>query len=338
MHEKSHAELNRLEHLWWDTPVIEPGDDGYDDDIRAINAILPEIDSIPQWALQLREAMPKWGFEMCAHRWQDGLDRLLHAIGERTFSPSTAGRCGDMPGRMVAAAEQRAKAVETWIEGREPTTELQKQVAKRLGPTSAVTREAARCFVDLVRADLFGQLEREAWLGLVGAWKGRAQTNPILGEMLGQYGLHESLESSCGFKFIDKLDIYIHLIGGDTSREKERIYNCNSQLRFMWRDEPARFADTQGYLWGMYAYMAGHGEAWTRAQKPDHAGAALYAFQALHGHGGPEPLKRWLTASLLKSTEIWCQRALARSPGEMVPSWAYDLPAVSEVLQASPRA
>lgn len=324
--------LSQLAKQWWETPVVDADEDGFDAEMRAINALALEIEAFPKWALELRDAMPKWGFEMCAHRWLDGLDHMLRLLAEQRYSPCQAGRCGDVPGRIVAGAEVRAAAMERWAAGQPASDAIQTQIWAWLGEPTEAKIEAAQCFVDLVRVALFGGLAREAWVAQVTAWQARIAENPIVGAMLAQYGLQDALDNHCGLLFLDKLDLFVRLVGGDEVGTRARIYNCNSQLRFMWQEQPERYTVTQGYLWGLYAYLRGHGEEWLRIEHPECAGAALYALQAASRAGQHTPLQRWLVASLLKATEVWCRRAMARSPEGLVPSWAYDLPRVAEVL------
>ena len=83
---------------------------------------------------------------------------------------------------------------------------------------------------------------------------------------------------------------------------------------------------TLGYLWGWQAYLLGRDKIWLRSTHPDCAGAAIYALQGVSRAGPPIPLRRWLIASLLKATKIWCQCALNKAGGDFVPAVATDLP------------
>ena len=174
---QSAAELKALTGSWWDAPVIDPGGDGFDDEVRAINALASEIEGFPEWALQLREAMPKWGFEMCAHRWLDGLDEVMGMLGEERYCPSTAGHCGEIPGRIVAAADARGTAVQDWLDGVSPRDELGRKVNDQLGDHTPEKLKAARCFVEMLRAKLIEGLGREEFEPLAQAWKTRADGN-----------------------------------------------------------------------------------------------------------------------------------------------------------------
>ena len=144
--------------------------------MKAINALMAEVGELPEWALQVRDAMPKWGFEMCGHRWLDGLDDVMRMIGREEYVPSSAGHCGDVPGRIVDAAGRRATAVGRWLDGKAPSEDdLDRQVAWWLGEPTAEKREAAACYVELVRAYFLGSDdERER---LSANWRARAGEN-----------------------------------------------------------------------------------------------------------------------------------------------------------------
>ena len=166
-------DLDKLTHKWWETAVINvAGKYDWDEEIKAVNAMMDEIDEFPEWALHVRDAMPKYGFEMCAHRWLDGLDVAIRMIGTEVFWPSTAGRCGDVPGRIADAAEQRAAAVQDWSGGRTSNKGgIRRQVAQWLGEQTPEKREAATCFVELVRAFFFGSRLNNAAKAIAEQWR-----------------------------------------------------------------------------------------------------------------------------------------------------------------------
>jgi hypothetical protein len=323
-------ELNRLTQKWWETTVIDAtGKYVWDEEIKAVNGMADDFGVFPEWALRVRDAMPKYGFEMCSHRWLDGLDNVICMIGAEDFCPSTAGTCGDVPGRVVNAAEGRAKAVQDWIDGTGTGKDGHDgRVSEWLGEQSPEKIEAATCFVELVRGFLCGTPAATDPGKTAAEWRKRTDQNQILGDMFDGEGFDCLLECGCGFKILDRLDVYIHMIGGDQAQAAERHGICNGQLRFVFRDDPERYEVTRGYLWGLHAYLAGHDEDWLRASKPECAGAALYARHGVQGVEGPTPLRRWLVASLLKSTKIWCQRALELTPDNLVPAYATDLPTI----------
>jgi len=321
----------------WETCVLDAtGEYVFDDEVKAVNAMMRDIDEFPEWALQVRDAMPKYGLEMCSHRWLDGLDDVLSMIGAEEHFPSSAGHCGDIPGRIVAAAERRAQAAQSWIEGRAPQNDLCTQVAEWLGEQTPEKKEAATCFVELVRGFFFDDRPNDEALQLAKQWRTRADANRSLKTLFSSgEGLDFLLQNRCGFKMIDRLDIAIRVIGGDDSESADLVGACIDQIRFVPRDDPARFDTTRGYLWGLDAYLRGRGQEWLRANKPECAGAAIYALQGVSRAGPPTPLRRWLVASLLKSTKIWCQALLNATARYDValPAYALDLPDVVTAIE-----
>ena len=323
--ERRYPDIDKLLHEWWKTVVLDStGEYVWDEEVKAVNSMMAEIDEFPEWALQVRNEMPKYGFEMCSHRWLEGLDHVIRMIGAEEFHQSRAGSCGDVPGRIVDAAEQRANAVQSWIQKVPRKDELGIKVAEWLGRLTPDKKKAARCYVELVRAYFFKSEDYGNELSK--QWRARIDKNEILQIMFQGEGFDRLLQNSCGFKIIDRLDLYIRIIGGDHSQLRDRHGVCNDQLRFVMLDDRKRFDTTLGYLWGLQAYLLGKDEEWLRSAKPELAGAAIYALRGVSCAGNPTPLRRWLVASFLKATKLWCQRALKLMPNDSIPTYAQDLP------------
>jgi len=329
-------DVQTLLKRWWETTGLDAKDSSrWDAEVKAVNAIMPPLAGVPAWALEVRGAMPRYGFEMCSHRWLDGLDHLLGMLESEAFRPSQAGHCGDVPGRIGHAAERRAAAVERWLKGQPPGDDaVARRTAERLGSRTKEKDEAAACFVEMVRGGFFGPWDKAAREARTARWKARAASNPTLRAMFEGEGFHELLNNDCGFKVIDRLDVYIEMIGGDNSRVGERHGVCNTQLRFVLRDDPARYDVTRGYLWGLDARLRGRDGAWLRANKPECSGSAIYAHRKVSAPGELTPLRRWLAASCLKATKLWCQCALKHMGKDGVPARARDLPDVAAALRA----
>lgn len=329
-------QLAELTEGWWKTSATDKGQGRFewDEEIEAVNALAPAVESLPEWAVQVRKAMPRYGFELCAHRWLDGLDDVLHMIRRERWWPSNAGHCGDVPGRIYDDAERRALAVNRWL--RNATSDhdgLDQQVSSRLGEHTPQKDEAARCFVELVRAYFWG--EEKSANELAAAWRAKSQSNAVLATIFKGEGFDSLLQNRCGFRIIDRLDVYIQIIGGDMTRAADRHGVCNDQKRFIYPHDPSRLETARGYLWGLYAYLRGYDAAWLREHKPRGAGAAIYALETVSKAGEPTPLRRWLVASLLKSTKQWCglfgEQQWQRW-GSLAPEHARDLPDVLEAL------
>ena len=100
-------ERQAIPESWWDACLP---DGAWDDEVQTVNRMMDEIDDVPEWAMRARGAMPKWGFEMCAHRWLDGLDHVVGIIARAEYAASEAGHCGDVPTAITQAADRRADA------------------------------------------------------------------------------------------------------------------------------------------------------------------------------------------------------------------------------------
>ncbi len=330
--EARRPDLDKIVHKWWETVVLDAtGEYVWDEEVKAVNSMMDKIDEFPEWALQIRDVMPRYGFEMCSHRWLEGVDHVIGMVGAEKFHPSNAGHCGDVPSRIIQAAERRATAVQSWIEGRvSPKDEFDMQVADWLAELTARKKEAAHCYVELIRAHFLKPDDHAQTMSK--QWRTRASKNEILKLMFEGEGFDSLLRARCGFKIIDRLDLYIRIIGGNHSQLADRHGVCNDQLRFIPKDDTRRLETTVGYLWGLYAYLLGKDEAWLLESNPERAGAAIYALRRVSRAGKPTPLRRWLTASLLKSTKLWCQCALNNMPGA-VPACAQELPDVVAAIK-----
>jgi len=308
-----------------------------DDEIKAVNSMMAEVEEFPEWSLQIRREMPNLdGFEMCAHEWLDGLDDVMKMIGAEHRLPPLVGHCGDMPYEVVNAARQRVAAIQRWIEKRSPSEDdLHRRVAEWLGEQSPEKTEAATCYVELVNA-YFRFSNWDDKEALLAKWRASADQHQTLKLMFEYNGFQGLLENICGFRTVALLDLYIRIIGGDRSQAAEGYGACGSQLRFSLRDDLERFNVTRGYLWGLQAYLLGRDEKWLQERKPECADAAIHALQFVSRAGAPTPIRRWLVASMLKTTKLWCQFVINTSEGD-VPAYARDLPDVVAGIQETER-
>ncbi len=328
------TEVDELTGAWWESlaEAQRTNEETQKAEAELLDAMEAELGEIPEWARQVRAAMPDWGFEICSHRWLEGLDEAMGMIADGEFREATAGRCGDVPSAVAEEAERLALDVERWAGASETAGEpLDGQVAEWLGQPTPEKQEAARCFVELVCAAFFRP--EEEMKALSARWRKRVAADGILERLFYGDGLDGGLASRCGFQTIRRLSIYLRIIGGDDSQLEETRWFCNTQMRHVLRDDPPRLYTTLGYLWGWQAYLLGRDEGWLRKNKPEVAGAAIYALQAVSRAGPPTPLRRWLLASLLSTTRFWYQRGLNFAGADSTPSFARDLPGLSAALR-----
>lgn len=317
---------------WWATAAIHRfGHTVLDDEVCYVDSLLAEAAPLPGWAVQVRDMMPRYGFEMCAHRWVEGLEQTLAMMGQHRTFPSTAGRCGDVPESVRAGAWERAVEVSNWVEGVLPATRLGEQIAGWLGRHKPDRAEAARCFTELVRLAFSRSPEdQRRFADRAALWRSRTRDNaPLHAIFSSGEGFDELLRHRCGFKLLDRLDVVIRTIGGDPSQTHQLAGVCNQQLRFVLRDAAERYRTTRSVLWALYACWSGEDADWLGRRKPDCAETGSCALAELGPLADHDPLHRWLLASMLKATKIWCEATLNCTPKEQVPDWAHDLPALS---------
>jgi len=330
--------LLELERTWWDAPLrMATGSDAWDLDIQNLNGCLRQLRNVPRWAYDVRSAMPRWGFEMCSHRWLDGLDDVLRMlVAGEDWVPSSAGHCGDVPTWVVAEIELRACALSRWLEDpdapAEDLPEIYEQVRTWLGAPEADKRQAVAGMLALLRQWLDAPTNHDALPALASEWQERGAANPLIAALFEGEGLHSLLSNGCGFKTVDRLDLTIRLLGGDDASAEERHGHCLAQLRHLWRDDPQRYESTRGILWGLYAGLANKDVAWLREQVPECSGAALRGLAAYRQCPATPAVRRWLIGSFAKLLEIECQVALVRSPAGLVPAYARHLPELSPVF------
>jgi len=243
---------------------------------------------------------------------------------------STAGRCGDRPGRITDAAEQRLAAVETWLQDGEPEGELAIGVAERLGAPTDEKRDAARCILEIVRAYLYGAFEDAQ--AIAGRWREDAPDTEVFQWLFLGDGVVGTAENGCGYTYIERLDAILRIIGGDYDGAVDVYYSCLTTLRHVDRIDPQRLHVTRGYLWGLHAYLADRDANWLRENHAECAGAAIHALHGVAQGGEATPLRRWLVAALFRGTKWMYRRMLNMTHGETVPEHASDVPSLDSAL------
>jgi len=316
---------------WWETPGIDVknGDLG-DAEVQALDAQARELWPIPPWAREVRVQMPKWGVEMCAHRWLDALDLLMRQIIAQQSWPFAAGHCGDVPGVLYQQAETLAASVECWLEDESELTELDRDVASCLGERTDDKIMAGTCFVAMMRARFAEEAGWDELSEMAASWAEQAEVNPALARILSdKVKLYENLGCACGYTLAEQFLDFVRLIGADDEAVALRLRRgvCNPQLYRVLDLDPLRVETTVGYLWGWKAALDGMEEGWLRDVVPQIAGAAVHARNLMAPVVENGALGRWLVGSLLKTTKIWQERAL-----EMLARYEIDVPDHLSVL------
>ncbi|MFZ6027040.1 MAG: hypothetical protein ACOYYS_04925 [Chloroflexota bacterium] len=297
-------------------------------DFETVNALRESIGEVPEWAEQIREAMPDWGFEIHCMRWLDGLDALLYAIRDATYYRNFFGTYDDCPGYLLDGIEQKAVAVQRWLDKKPlPEDAFTHYVYQILGEHTPQKDEAACCFVELTQAfvedqDPNGQVKQ---LGKI--WRTKTSGNGILKYMFTGDGLDHGLFSGGSYWTLHRLNVILRLIGGDAAEIQDITGTGNYELRNVLRDAPLRLNVTLGYLWGIHAYLHGYTAEWLRAEKPTWAGAAIAARNQLAKSDAAPEIVRWLASVLFVTTRFWYQRALVfASQKQNVPARFLDIP------------
>jgi hypothetical protein len=280
-------------------------------DFPIADALKHDANMIPEWAEQVRKSMPDWGFEIHCMRWLEGLDALMYNIRNATHYPMYFGTYDDTPGFLLDGIEQKAVAVQRWLD-RAPLTEdaFTHYVYQTLGEHTPQKDEAARCYVAISRAFVEDQSPDGEVKKLGKIWRAKANENGLLKYMFTGDGLDHGLFGGSSYWLLHRLNVVIRLMGGDASEIQDITSSGNYELRNVLRDAPMRMNVTLGYLWGMYAYLHGHAAEWLRAEKPHLAGAAIFARNNLANSQAEPDVVRWLTAVLQVSTSFWYRRAL----------------------------
>jgi hypothetical protein len=280
-------------------------------DFPIADALKHEITMIPDWAEQVYKSMPDWGFEIHCMRWLEGLDSLMTAIRNATPQSTFLGTYDDMPGFLLDGVEQKAVAVQRWLD-RSPLTEdaFTHYVYQTLGDHTSQKDDAARCFVAITHAFVEDQDPEGEVKKLGKTWRVKMNENGLLKYMFTGDGLDHGLFGGASYWLLHRLNVVIRLIGGDASDIQDITGSGNYDLRNVLRDAPMRMNVTLGYLWGIYAYLHGHDAEWLRAQKTPLAGAAIFARNNLAYSQADPAVVRWLAAVLLVRMRFWYRRAL----------------------------
>lgn len=297
-------------------------------DFEIAEALQKEISEIPPWAEQVHQSMPDWGFEIHCMRWLEKLDAQLFSIRDATYYPTFFGTYDDTPGYLLDGIEQKAVAVQRWLD-RAPLTEdaFTHYVYQTIGEHTTQKDEAARCFVAITRAFVADQNPEGEVKKLGKVWRAKTNDNGILKYMFTGDGLDHGMFGGSSYWLLHRLNVIIRLIGGDASDIQDITGSGNYELRNVLRDSPMRMNVTLGYLWGIYAYLHGREADWLRKEKPNLAGAAIHARNSLSNSRAEPPVVRWLGATLLVTVRFWYQRALVfAAQKQRVPAHFMDIP------------
>jgi len=266
---------------WWEAPGID-GREAFDEEILYLNSLVEEI-VLPRWAILVRDRMPRWGFEPCAHRFLEGLEQVLQMIGSGRVCPRFGG-CGDIPLFVQRELDRVGAAFLRWAEagnGSDPLT-------CSLGVHTAERAEAARVAGEVVLGIGQGPAALDATLE---RWAERARFS-LARTLVDGEGASLALlaQHPCCYTLLWNMERLAHGIGNG---EQSSVVVCIPALGLAPKLDPLRFSA-----------LCDIGEAlahWLQERPPKGAlETRVYAMV-----GPRDEVRRWLVASLYKALKLW---------------------------------
>jgi len=257
------------------------------------------------WAKDLAASLPIREFELHIDRWVEGIDAILASIEYGTVYKNRFGWYGDFTGENLNAAEVRASAAEKWLRGEQAETDVDHAVFRRLGEPTTEKKEAVEAYVEITRAFVTRGFDEE----LSRKWRARMDSNPILKLMFDGEGLDRGINDGGGYWLVNKLDLFLGLIGGAEYDKTDVRGSCNVTLRHVFRDDRERMTAAKGYLWGLCAYLNGVDVSGIRRGGHSIAGYAIKAYRSLKASKYDQAECRLIAAKLFYTIRYWYIRA-----------------------------
>lgn len=265
---------------WWEAPGIE-GREAFDEEIVYLNNQAESL-SLPRWAVLVRDLMPRWGFEPCAHRFFDGLEQVMGMIG--AGKPGMRlGSCGDVPLAVHLRLQALGQEFLAWAAGKEA-----RELGPLLGARTPARMEAARAVGQALSAFAHGWVATDEVLE---SWAERA-THPLTRNLVDgeDAPLPKLLRHACAYNVVANVRRLAQAIGEEQLPE---VRVCQEALRELPHAAPERLEQ----LWVVLQALA----RWLKKEPPQDAVQA-HLFSML---GERDPVREWLVASLYKSLKLW---------------------------------
>lgn len=265
---------------WWEAPGIE-GREAFDEEIVYLNNRAESL-ALPRWAVLVRDLMPRWGFEPCAHRFFDGLEQVMSMIG--TGKPGARlGGCGDVPLSVHLRLHALGQEFLAWAGGKEA-----EELGPLLGTRTPARVEAARAVGQALVT--FGQ----GWVAtdaVLESWAEQASHSLTKGLVDGEEApLPKLLRHACAYNVLTNVRRLAQAIGEERTPE---VWVCQEALAELPVLAPERLEQ----LWVALQALA----RWLKKEPPqDAVQAHLHALL-----GQRDPVREWLVASLYKSLKLW---------------------------------
>ncbi len=267
---------------WWEAPGIA-GREDFDEEILYLNNLAEQSEGLPRWALAVRDMMPRWGFEPCAHRFPDGLEQVLTMIGMGRAFPRV-GECGDVPLRVQRSLEYWGRTLLRWAHGSKLNGPLADISTRCADPEAALATAEAILAVGQGRAALDATLER---------WADHADSQLARTLADGEDApLTVLLRHPCCFNVASNLE---RLTRGIADGRVPDLLVCRNALREAPQIDPGRLVWMRGVLRALGRWVEG---------MPPSDGFCASVHAKL---GTPDPVRQWLVASLYKTVKLWTQ-------------------------------
>lgn len=265
---------------WWELPGID-GREAFDEEILFLNEFA-ESGKLPRWALLIRDLLPRWGFEPCAHRFFDGLEQVLTMIGSARPGPRLGG-CGDIPLFVYQRLQSAGQEFLAWAEGKDGG-----EVGTWLEKPDPAKVEAARAVGEALLAMGHGWVATDAVLE---TWADQAKFPLTQALVDGEDGpLPKLLRHACCYNVFVNIR---RLAEGIKTGEIPTIQVCRDALVEMPQLAPERLAQ----LWLLLDALS----RWLK-RKPAKDGVQAHIHAMLGPH---DPVRDWLVASLYKTLKLW---------------------------------
>ncbi|MCX7750559.1 MAG: hypothetical protein N2320_03260 [Candidatus Bipolaricaulota bacterium] len=266
---------------WWEAPGID-GREAFDEEILYLNSQLEEL-SLPRWAILVRDRMPRWGFEPCAHRFLEGLEQVLHMIGSGRAGPRFGG-CGDLPLAVQRGLDELGASLLRWAEDGKAAPPL---AGLPRAPTTEQA-EAARAVGEVIRELGNGPAALDA---LLERWAEEARsplTQSLVADETAPLGL--LARHPCAYTLRWNVAQLVRSIG---SGEAPQVLICLPSLRAAPELDPDRIPTLRTVAEALARWLEG-------------SPACSPLERRVHGLIGPrDPIRTWLVASLYKTLKLW---------------------------------
>jgi len=290
---------------WEEVPYF--GRHGHDEnaEVGIADAMQDECGRIPEWAIEIRNQMPAWGFESCTHDWLNGLEALLRMIEYKKSWPRPGGCCGDVPLCKRWQYDLRLSALRQWIYGEngDPNKSIlfdseYSRIKNKLGERTEHKAEAAKLLEYAL--NYAGGVDEETLRALL------AESDCFIGEDGPAWEkdtkerLFVLLTNPAGHRMTDTIDALFDYIGGKKEGLRSNTYACRDNLLGIYAADPARREGSYGMIVGIKAFLEDRNLSWLEENYPCYifsADRVVYSMRSID-RDEDHSIQRWLLCCL----------------------------------------